>query len=227
MATNPRRVRGFTLIEVLVALVIMAVMAGMAWRGIDAVVRSRESSQAKLEQIARLQTVLAQWEQDLRMLQDSQVVPALAFDGATLRLTRSTEQGLQVVAWSLREGQWQRWASTPATTQTALSDNYQRSLQLLSLRAGALRALESLQEWQVYFYRGNGWSNAQADDDLKEPTPAPPPPASGASGAGTGGAGIKAAKKLPTGVRIVLTFAPDSGYGGTITRQILLGPQSQ
>ncbi len=206
------RQRGFTLIEVLVALAIMAVMAGMAWRGIDAVLRSREISQAKLDQVAKLQTVLAQWEQDLAQLQNSQLVPALAFDGANLRFTRRTEQGLQVVVWSLVDGQWQRWASTPATTQAGLYDAYQRSLLPLGQRAGALRTLDGLQEWLVYFYRDNGWSNAQSSDDDDK---------------GKSQDGQQQRKKLPTGVRIVLRFAPDTGYGGPVTRQLLLGPQPQ
>lgn len=207
------RQRGFTLIEVLVALAIMAVMAGMAWRGIDAVLRSREISQAKLDQVAKLQTVLAQWEQDLVQLQDSQLVPALSFDGASLRLTRRTEQGLQMVAWSLVDGQWQRWASTPATTQAGLYDAYQRSLLPLDQRAGALRTLDGLQEWLVYFYRGNGWSNAQSSEDNQETKPQE--------------GQQQQRKKLPTGIRIVLRFAPDTGYGGPVTRQLLLGPQPQ
>lgn len=211
MSKPIRRPRGFTLIEVLVALAIMAVMAGMAWRGIDAVLRSREISQAKLDQVAKLQTVLAQWEQDLAMLQDSQLVPALGFDGASLRLTRRTEQGLEIVAWSLVDGQWQRWASAPTTTQAALYDAYQRSLLPLGQRAGALRTLDGLQGWLVYFYRDNGWSNAQSSDDDEK----------GKSQDGQ----QQQRKKLPTGVRIVLRFAPDTGYGGPVTRQLLLGPQ--
>ncbi|MDI4632725.1 prepilin-type N-terminal cleavage/methylation domain-containing protein [Pelomonas sp. V22] len=215
------RVTGFTLIEVLVALAIMAVMAGMAWRGIDAVLRSREISQTKLDQVAKLQTVLAQWEQDLAQLQDSQVVPALGFDGASLRFTRSTEQGLQVVVWSLTDGQWQRWASAPTTTQTALYDAYQRSLSTLGQRAGALRTLDGLQEWLVYFYRENGWSNAQSSDDEEKAQLQPQQPQQGQQGQ------QPPRKKLPTGIRIVLRFAPDNGYGGPVTRQLLLGPQPQ
>jgi general secretion pathway protein J len=53
---------GFTLVEVLVALMIMALMAAMAWQGVDGVVRSRNDSQARLEQTLRLNTVVAQWE---------------------------------------------------------------------------------------------------------------------------------------------------------------------
>ena len=46
MTAAHRRPRhgGFTLVEVLVALVIMAVLAGMAWRGVDGMARSRSAS---------------------------------------------------------------------------------------------------------------------------------------------------------------------------------------
>ena len=65
------RSRGFTLIELLVALSIMAVMAAMAWQGVDAVVRSREITQAHMERLLRLQSVMSQWEIDLRDVHDS------------------------------------------------------------------------------------------------------------------------------------------------------------
>ena len=52
--------RGFTLVEVLVALVVMAIMSLMAWQGVDGIVRTREISQARLEQTLRLETVIAQ-----------------------------------------------------------------------------------------------------------------------------------------------------------------------
>ena len=62
--------RGFTLVEVLVAMLIMAMLAVMAWQGVDGITRTRDVSQARLEQTLRLNTVMGQFEQDLQALQD-------------------------------------------------------------------------------------------------------------------------------------------------------------
>jgi general secretion pathway protein J len=67
---------GFTLVEVLVALMVMAIMAVMAWQGVDGIVRARDANQARLERSLRLNTVIAQWEQDLAAVQDTTVVPS-------------------------------------------------------------------------------------------------------------------------------------------------------
>jgi len=118
------RAHGFTLVEVLVALVIMALMSGMAWQGVDGIVRTRDASQRQLEQTLRLSTVLGQWETDLAAVQDTGAVPPLVFDGATLRLTRGAEGGVQVVAWSLRPADagnaLERWAGPIVTGSAAL-----------------------------------------------------------------------------------------------------------
>ena len=63
-----RSPRGFTLVEVRVALLIMGVIAAMAWQGVDGMVRSRDISAARLEQQLRLQSVIAQWEADLEQV---------------------------------------------------------------------------------------------------------------------------------------------------------------
>lgn len=211
---------GFTLVEVLVAMMVMAIMAGMAWQGVDGIVRARDSSQARLEQTLRLNTVIAQWQQDLASIQDTAVVPlALSCDGASVRLTRRTPTGLQVVAWTLRPGNgasgatWQRWAGPPVTTNGALQDSWMRSLQLQGDEPGMVRTLTGLSQWQVYFYQGNAWSNCQSTGNL-----AAPPAASGASGV------VAVRQALPKGVRIVLSFAEGSGTSGELTRDTVLGP---
>jgi general secretion pathway protein J len=227
------RSAGFTLVEVLVALMVMALMAAMAWQGVDGIVRSRDSSQRRLESTLRLNTVIGQWEQDLASVQETASVPALSFDGATLRLTRRVPDGIQLVAWALRNdgtgGIWQRWASPAHTTRAELQDAWLRSQQFQGREPGQLRALEGVAQWQVYFYRGNAWSNAQSSAGTTAPVaaPIPAPPASSASApsgvAGTAGA-QPAGQALPSGVRLVLEFAEGSGVTGSLVRDTMLGP---
>ena len=192
--------RGFTLVEVLVAMTIMAIMAVMAWQGVDGIVRSRNASQVRLEQTLRLNTVMAQWEQDLASIQINPAGPdALKCDGASVRLTRRTPGGLQVVAWSFRPddsgGAWVRWAGPSVTTHSELQDSWLRSLQLQGGEPGSLKTLTGLSGWQVYFYQTNGWANCQS----------------------TGNQGA-----LPSGVRVVLSFVPANGLNGDLTRDTLV-----
>jgi len=200
--------RGFTLVEVLVALMVMAVLAAMAWQGIDGIARSRDSAQSRMEQTLRLTSVLAQWEHDLQAVHDTYgAVPALTFDGATLRLVRRTEGGVQLVAWSLRGNDWLRWASPPVTRAAELQEQWMRSQQLLGNEPGQLRTLTGVGSWQLYCYRGNAWSNCQSSADV---APAGP------------GASAPPRDVLPSGVRLVLAL-PE----GALTRAVALGPQER
>ncbi len=223
-----RRTRGFTLVEVLVAMMIMAILAVMSWQGVDGIVRARDASQARLEQTLRLNTVLAQWEQDIASVQETGAVPGLSFDGATVRLTRRAELGLQVVTWSLRPapegglggGSWWRWASPVIGTSSDLQETWMRTQQFQGNEIGQLRTLTGVSQWQVYCYWG-AWSNCQSTGNLAAPTPVAPgtPGTPGAPGA------PRAAPRqaLPAGVRMVLEFG-GGDLSGSLTRDVLLGP---
>jgi general secretion pathway protein J len=241
--------RGFTLVEVLVALLVMALLAGLAWQGLDGIVRARDGSQVVLDRSLRLNTVMTQWEQDLMAVQDIGVVPAIGFDGQSLRLTRRVEGGVALVVWALRGGKWQRWATAPVTRANEMSESWLRSQQLLGNEPGQLNVADA-SAWQVYFYRGNAWTNAQSTGDtapLPRETAAVPGPAAAASepGAAGGTAGAAAAgttpaaaaaaaaasapagpalvrEQLPAAVRLIINLA-----GGTLTRDVALGPGGQ
>lgn len=62
------------MIEVLVSLLILAVMAGMAWKGLDGIVRSREIADGAVQRTLRLHSVMAQWQVDLAGVVDVQTV---------------------------------------------------------------------------------------------------------------------------------------------------------
>jgi general secretion pathway protein J len=230
--TLPRRT-GFTLVEVLVALLIMAVIATIGWRGIDSMARTRELAQESAEKTLRLSAIVGQFEADLMAVQDNASVPALAFDGASLRLVRRSDGGLQVVVWALREGRWQRWASAATTRVQGLQEAWIASQQLQGLEPAQMTLLQDVVSWQVYFYRG-GWSNAQSSGNLAPPTPVAPvvPPPAAPGGAQPDGrtpppgsppaappATAPPRQLLPTGVRAVLELPQ-----GRLTRDIALGP---
>ncbi len=206
--------RGFTLVEVLVALFVMAIMTGMAWRGIDGVVRARDAGQAELQRSLRLTNAVAQWEIDLRSIRDTGQVPAIGFDGSTLRFTRSGDAGVQLVAWSVREGRLLRWAAPPVRTGNELQQWWMRSQQLNGSEREQLVVLEGLPAWQVFFFRVNAWTNAQSSADVRR---APQPPQTGTPGPLPGNAPPGGSDLLPNGVRVVWEFE-----AGKLTRDVAL-----
>lgn len=214
-----RGARGFTLVEVLVALFVMALMAGLAWQGVDGVLKSRDASRDAVDRSLLLTALMSQWETDLQMLQaDTGVPSALSFDGRALRLVRRSEGAVQLVVWSLDGRVWQRWASAPTTRLAELQQAWLRSQQLQGAEPEQVKLLDNVDGWQVYFYRGNAWTNAQSTGDF-----APSSPQSPTGGGGTGGTAAppRQVELLPTGVRLVLTLD-----GQTLTRDVRVAPAS-
>ena len=201
--------RGFTLVEVLVALFVMALLAAMAWRGVDGIARAKSAGQERMELTLRLDTVLTQWEQDLNSVHDNLAVQALAFDGATLRIVRHTEGGVQLVLWSVRQGEWLRWAGPAVTRASDLQEQWMRSQQLQGTEPQWLHTMKGLTGWQLYCFRGSTWSNCQSTGDVASPSAA---------------ASTPARQQLPTGVRLVLNFS-GAPLQGSLTRDVVLAPQ--
>lgn len=204
--------RGVTLVEVLVALLAMALLATFAWRGLDGVLAARDANRAAIDRSSRLATVLVQWEQDLQAVHDTGVVPAIAFDGQSLRLTRRVDGGVALVVWSLRGGRWQRWLGGPQQRSGLLQQAWLASQQFMGDEPGQVTVADEASEWQLYFWRDNDWSNAQSTGNLAPA--AAPAPASAASAVAPA-----PREELPRAVRLLISLR-----GGKLTRDIALGP---
>lgn len=163
-----RRASGFTLLEVLVALALLAVLATLSWRGLDAVLRSREVLVEASEDLDALSLALSQLEEDVRRSWSARLrnlgTPSLAFaspaapgTSASLQLVREAPAGalggaLQRVTWRLRDGQFERgfapWAGPGAAATEGPAWTWQPV-------AGNLAGLELRG-----FVAGSGWVGA-------------------------------------------------------------------
>ncbi|MCX7239686.1 MAG: prepilin-type N-terminal cleavage/methylation domain-containing protein [Burkholderiales bacterium] len=207
----PKRSRGFTLIELLVALAVMAVMAGLSWRGIDGMVRAQAQVQARSDAVLTLQAGLSQWGADLDALLEIPTTTALDWDGRALRVTRRNTaepgKGALVVAWTRRNidgtGQWLRWQSAPLLTRGEWQTAWAQAAQWAQNPGDEERKLEvritPLEQWSVFYYRNDSWSNPLSSDG----SPIVP-----------GGTPVV----LPDGIRLVLTLPAEGAISGTLTR---------
>jgi general secretion pathway protein J len=220
-----KRQRGFTLIELLIAITLMAVLAGLSWRGLDGLMRSRDITQAQVDKTAVLQTVLAQWQADLNAVQP---VPSITdagvqWDGRTLRITRratawradGADAGLWVVAWTLRNNQWLRWQSAPVQTRAALQQawaNAERWGQNPSADDAAFETpLISVEAWQLTYFRGNAWTNPLSSSGSNDAS------GGGNSNSNSGIANTTGQGALPDAIRLQIDVPASTGVRGRIT----------
>lgn len=216
------KTRGFTLIELLVAIAAMALMAGLSWRGLDGMVRAQAQIQQRADAVLTLQAGLAQWSADLDALQALPQTQTLDWDGRGLRLIRRSSAapgaGLLVVAWALRNidgtPQWLRWQSPPQFTRGGLQSAWERAAQWAQNPGDEEKKYEvriaALAQWQIFYFRGNAWTNPLSSDNAAAASTAPPAP-------GAGKAAAAPDLSLPDGVRLVLTLPPGQALSGNLT----------
>ena len=172
-----RNRRGFTLIELLVAMGVMALMAMLSWRGLDGMQRAQAQTAQRADQLLGLQAGLSQWGADLDALvayagkPGQAATPVLDWDGRALRLVRRSAtavgEGWLVVAWTRRgdqtAGHWLRWQSPPLKTRGELNLAWQKAALWAQNPGDDERKrevnLSPLAQWQIFYYRGNSWSN--------------------------------------------------------------------
>src|SRR3954466_2512622 len=83
--------RGFTLVELLVAISILAIVAVLGWRGLDGIVRARQSLTDQMEATRGMQLAFAQMQSDTERIAGRDVVldrPFLQVGGDRITLVR-------------------------------------------------------------------------------------------------------------------------------------------
>lgn len=230
------RLRGFTLVELLVAIVVMSMLALLSWRSLDGMTRTQNITQQRADDLLRMQAAMGQWAADLDALIDTGEVNALDFNGQVLRMTRRDSgetgldsRGIRVVAWTRltgvalaglpqisssinASGQWVRWQSGPLLRRDELARAWQRAGEwgrgALPSPAGntssdSAIALLGIDNWQLFYHRGETWGNPQSSTGNEEPVGGP-------EGSRTG--------SLPNGVRLELVLGTGEGLSGSLVR---------
>jgi len=210
-----RPIKGFTLIELMVAISVLALIAILSWRGLDGMMRAQTTTQLRSDQIVVTQSTLGQWSADLDTLVQISTLPPLDWNGQVLRMTRRSlsapADGLLVVGWTTRvvngQTQWLRWQSPPLRSRGDLQTAWARAASWARNPSDDDKTrevqLSIISEWQVFYYRGNAWSSPFSSDS------------SGQTGTGAGAA--VADVTMPDGVRLVLTLPPSHPLGGKLT----------
>ncbi|MFT3858963.1 MAG: prepilin-type N-terminal cleavage/methylation domain-containing protein [Aquabacterium sp.] len=227
-AAPSRLAAGFTLVEVLVAMLILAVLATTAWKGMDAIRSAREIADGNLKRTLRLQAVMTQFDADMAQIIETKLIPAGAvqFDGANLRATRKSATGVQVVVWFLRRGQLMRWTSPSTTRVGELEKYWMSSFQLRGKEPGTLVTLKGIQQLQIYCFRRGSLSNCQSTGDTANvqtgaQSGLPLDPAK------AGRIALAQGITLPEAVRLQVVFGEGSGFTGRLSRDIMLAPQPE
>jgi general secretion pathway protein J len=220
--------QGFTLVELLVALVIMALLAILSWRGLDGMTRVQTQTQANTDGVLALQAGLSQWQTDLDALTVQNHVPGVSgldYDGQVLRLTRryaetgedtkntTNDDSIRVVAWSQRnietgtgtsvvnKTQWLRWQSAPVKTRAELQAAW------LQAKEWASNATQADKKGEVAVAAIDKWQVFYYRNDAWSNAQSSADAATDSNSAA-----------LPDGVRLVLTLSSGQALVGSITR---------
>lgn len=177
----PRPAAGFTLIEMLVAIALLAVVAVLSYRGLDEILRARESLTSHMTSERALSQLFAQINVDLRnaALDDEVGQPPVRVGGGVLQIVRrmrleGAAPRLQVIRYRSANGRIVRQASPAITTVGQLresvngnADDRWTSIEL----ASGVEGFES-QAWvpEHGFTSDMNVAREQLDADVKAPT---------------------------------------------------------
>ncbi|MFS2214936.1 type II secretion system protein J [Telluria sp. Tellsp104] len=183
--TNSSRARGFTLVELLVAISILAIVAVLGWRGLDGIVRARVALTQQMETTRGMQLAFAQMQSDCEHIAQRDVVdqrPYLLVGADRLTLVREvfTENQpsrLQVVAYRIVNGTLMRRESQPTRDLVQLDALWQAVTSDADTNP-AVALQTGVTGMQVATWLNNSWRQGGVDPGANAAGTgqAPPPP---------------------------------------------------
>lgn len=156
---------GFTLVELLVAILIFGILSMLAYGGLDSVLKSRDRTESELLRLRQMQITFSQFQRDIEQLAARDGHDALngkllrlsagqtADTGLLIQYTRAgfpnpahqLRSNLQRIAWRLEDNKLYRM-SWPYVDR-AFDDKATSTMLIENIRDVKIRFLDSANEW--------------------------------------------------------------------------------
>ena len=198
---------GFTLVELLIAIFVLAIVAVLGWRGLDTIVRTRVALNEDLAQTRGLQLAFAQMQTDAAKIASDTQLPGrspIEIGNDRLMLVRTTggdgqPTRLQVITYLVREGILSRKESLPTRDLNELQQIWSAALNDFNT-SNAVVLQTGVQSMTMRVWDGKGWRSQTGGSQASSPSAAP----GGRVSKGQIMAQAAAASNSPTGLEVAL-----------------------